>query len=57
MQICTSPQTGNHASLSPLSYFTGQMPFLTPKEQRQSTEGTDDVNDKFSRGYHYMALG
>jgi len=53
MQICTSPQTGNHASLSPLSYFTG----LTPKEQRQSTEGTDDVNDKFSRGYHYMALG
>jgi len=28
MQICTSPQTDNHASTLPLKFFTGQMPFL-----------------------------
>ena len=39
MQICTSLQTDNHASTSPLSFFTGQMPFLPPNQQRQSTEG------------------
>jgi len=40
MQItCTSLQTDNHASTSPLSFFTGRMPFLTPNQQRQSTEG------------------
>ena len=27
-QICTSPQTDNHASIPPLSFFTVQMPFL-----------------------------
>jgi len=36
--ICTSLQTDNHASTSPLS-FTGWMPFLPPNQQRQSTEG------------------
>jgi len=30
-QVCTSLQTDN---------FTGQMPFLQPNQQRQSTEGT-----------------
>jgi len=25
--ICTSLQTDNHASTSPLSFFTGRMPF------------------------------
>jgi len=30
MQICTSPQTDNHASIPPLSFFTGRMPFLPP---------------------------
>jgi len=35
--ICTSLQTDNHASTSPLSFFTGQMPFLPPNQQRQST--------------------
>jgi len=40
MQICTSLQTNNHASTPPLSFFTGQMPFLPPNQQRQSTEGT-----------------
>jgi len=38
MQICTSLQTDNHASNPPLS-FTGQMPFLPPNQQHQSTEG------------------
>jgi len=39
MQVCTSPQTGNHASTSPLKFFTDWMPFLLPNQQRQSTEG------------------
>ena len=25
-------------------FFTGRMPFLPPKQQRQSTEGTDDYD-------------
>jgi len=29
----------HHASTPPLSFFTGQMPFLLPNQQRQSTEG------------------
>ena len=37
--ICTSLQTDNYASTSPLS-FTGRMPFLPPNQQRQSTEDT-----------------
>ena len=40
MQICTSPQTHNHASTPPLSFFTGRMPFLPPNQQHQSTEGS-----------------
>jgi len=28
----------NHANIPPLSFFTGWMPFLTPNQQRQSTE-------------------
>jgi len=39
MQVCTLLQTDNHASTSPLSFFTGRMPFLPPNQQRQSTEG------------------
>jgi len=39
MQVCTSLQTDNHAS-TPLSVFTGRMPFLPPNQQHQSTEGT-----------------
>jgi len=38
MQICTSLQTDNHAITPPLSFFTGQMPFQPPNQQRQSTE-------------------
>jgi len=39
MQVCTLLQTDNRASTSPLSFFTGRMPFLPPNQQRQSTEG------------------
>jgi len=35
MQVCTSLQTDNHASTSPLQFFTGRV----PNQQRQSTEG------------------
>jgi len=37
--ICTSVQTDNHASTSPVSFYRPRMPFLPPKQQRQSTEG------------------
>jgi len=46
MQICTSLQTDNHASTSPLSFFTGEMPFLPPNQQRLSTEQQRHKNDK-----------
>ena len=41
MQVCTSLQTDNHTSTPPPhhSVFTGRMPFLSPNQQRQSTEG------------------
>jgi len=40
MQVCNFLQTDNHASTSLPSFFTGRMPFLSPNQQRQSTEGT-----------------
>ena len=40
MQVCTLLQTDNPANTPPLSFFTGRMPFLSPNQQRQSTEGT-----------------
>jgi len=40
--ICTSLQTGNHASTSSLN-FTGWMLFLTPNQQCQSSEGKSSV--------------
>jgi len=58
MQICTSPQTDNHANTPSLNFFTG-MPFLPPNQQRQSTEGTSTelnctsfsfICDKFQSG-------
>jgi len=51
MQVCTSHQTDNHVSTSPLSFFTGRMPFLSPNQQRQSTEGifTSTVNETIIR--------
>jgi len=38
MQVCTSLQTDNHASTSPLSFYRPDA-FLPPNQQRQSTEG------------------
>jgi len=40
MQVCISLQTDNHASTPPVKIFAGRMPFLSPNQQRQSTEGT-----------------
>jgi len=42
-QVCTSLQTDNHFSTPPLSFFTGWMPFLSPNQQHQSTEGVIGV--------------
>ena len=50
MQICTLLQTNNHASIPPLKFFTGQMPFLLPNQPCQSTEGilkTYTINTKW----------
>jgi len=41
MQACTSLQTDIHGNTPPLSFFTGQMPFLPPNQQHQSTEGKE----------------
>ena len=41
MQVCTLLQTDNHASQPTTQFFTGRMPFLSPNQQRQSTEGTN----------------
>ena len=43
MQVCTSLQADNHASTSLLKFSTGRMPFLPPNQQRQSTEGTTQL--------------
>ena len=39
MQVYTSLQKDNHASIPPLTVFTGRVPFLPPNQQRQSTKG------------------
>ena len=39
--ICASLHTGNHASTSPLSFFTGRMPFLPPNQQHQRSGQTN----------------
>jgi len=49
MQVCTSLQRDNHVSTSPLSFFTGRMPFLPPNQQRQSTEGVKDKSEKLKK--------
>ena len=50
IQVCTSPQRDNHASTPPLKFFTGRMAFLTPNQQRQSTEGksTEGIHSKIA---------
>jgi len=40
MQVCTLLQTDKQARQYPTTqFFTGRMPFLSPNQQRQSTEG------------------
>jgi len=51
MQICTSPQTDNHNSISPLNFFTDRMPFLLPIQQRRSTEDTYVLTDAYVHSY------
>jgi len=46
MQVCTLLQTDNHASTPPLSFFTGRVPFLSPNQQHQSTEGRKNVKNE-----------
>ena len=43
--ICTSLQTDNHTNTSLLNFFTGQMLFLKPNQQCQSTEGNLQRNN------------
>jgi len=43
MQVCTSPAPHH-------SVFTGQMPFLPPNQQRQSTEGKSVTHTRFLYG-------
>jgi len=38
MQVCNSLQTDNNATTPSLKFSTGQMPFLPPKQQSQSTK-------------------
>jgi len=51
MQVCTSLETDNRASNPALSFFTGWMPFLPPKQQRESTEGTAHLVQMISSTY------
>jgi len=41
--LCLTPE--NQASTGPLSFFTSQMPFLLPNQQRESTEGRYYINN------------
>jgi len=43
MQLCTSPQTDNHASTPPLSFYRS-MPFLPPNQQRQALKKSNTCN-------------
>jgi len=52
MQICTSLQTNNHASTT-IQFFTGRMPFLTPNQQRQSTEGDQCHSSVMFKFYNF----
>jgi len=52
IQVCNSLQTDNHARPHHC-FFTGQMPFLSPSQQRQSSEGT--ICHSFS-GYSPIGL-
>ena len=56
--ICKLTQTHNHASIPPLKFFTGRMPFLPPNQQHQSTEKalseTERRNQSASNSLHFL---
>jgi len=54
--VCTSLQTDNHASTSPLKVFTGWMPFLPLNQQHQSTEGRQLPMNTQSESMPYSCL-
>ena len=54
IQVCRSLQTDNHASIPPLSFITGRMPFLPPNQQRQCTEG--NVRKRLSKKECFKTL-
>jgi len=56
MQVCTALQADSHASTPPLSFFTGQMPFLPPNQQRQSTEGSGLNSENYCKDHHKLSL-
>jgi len=43
MQVCTLLQTDNHASTSPLSFFTGRMAFLPPTNSVKALKAKDKI--------------
>ena len=50
MQItCTSLQTDNQSQYLTTRFFKGRMPFLPPNQQRQSTEGSYDIQPECHR--------
>jgi len=58
MQVCISLQTDNHASTPP-SFFTGRMPFLSPNQHCQSTDGITYNNERNSLRvpeFHHLML-
>jgi len=44
-QLGHTIQTDNHTNTQTLSFFTGQIFFLLPNQQRQSTEDTEGLYD------------
>jgi len=53
MQVCTSFQTDNHASTTPLKFFTGRMPFLPPNQQRPISFSQTDIFKVVQKTLHY----
>jgi len=53
MQVCTSLQTDNHASIPPLIFLQAGCPSCRPIQQRQSTETN---NQLINNNHHFMAI-
>ena len=55
MQVCISLQSDNHTSTPPAQFFTGQMPFLPPNQQCQSTEGISENDNAIIFTYKFLS--